>query len=1027
MYLYKIAYVSHCPGHRNSKGESAEWCIKDHKDDHIINSFKSEEAAKNGLKNMESHKGSKEACLPPAAHETPFTNVGPGTAPAEAQLDTVKGVKESVELKAGDMPVGIAIDETGVPRRKEEEKKGKKADWDSFGGKSKHPGDRTDADVIASIDANKWGTATIPIDFGPRKAGIPTVKKAAQLDEFTRGYIDAALWSSTDDSDEGGGEPLDSNYDVRDISPQAMADIISVCRNFQENNRELLEIAAAEDGQDAAHQGHDFWLTRNGHGAGFWDGDYEETGDRLTEAAKQYGESDIYVGDDGKLYLYEDNGKLPKKDKTLNLQQRDLKFSSSEYVASKMAKMVDYDPYEAISPKAKKARDDQEAKLSKFRPKQAVELDIDSIWSEITEDMGPAPLIDLPEQDSQEGQGDQKRDGRPRKSDIGKLPEAFKSKEPEKDKAMSDPEAKKQEDSTPKSTEEKQKAPAPKPKQEAPKSEDDEKPWHVSSKMADFVQDALGEMGEGQEDLNPGSTPNCGECAMIGGIHEHGCPNEESHWNPELGEWEVVSEPEPRGNPDDDFFADSYEEFEDPEMNQTAALEVPNEEYQCQDCGHEGPTDTHGKCMACGSSSTVSLHKMKQADTADNEYDIDSAGNPTNKETGKSPTVECHENYDKQQSKGAAKKKADGIKKDFSEAKAETVNPDTVDKDIKQDTKSVSEAAKVSAKTATDKTAKTYASKEEEVRDLFRGKMPVSEIVEKTGLTTNDIIRIVNGPAKKTKTASDISSDIAEAKAEVVSPDAVDDTIKQETVSAEEAAKVGASYGRPVRVDSIHAPNEKNWPEKGDEEDVTELTVQPTSLEDRLRMQQEREHFAAVDTTPEEELKAVLEMFNNKNLLDKLSDGDKDFIKHVSRYPQPLHLKMSARNWLHEIYLKAVGKEKRPAGFVSSEHSAASPGGHGQPGLYDKQIDDEREVEEGKCPVCHWIDNEIIDTEEGKAMYCYHCEKVTWQKTDIPVNASAGDCMPEEVPFDFGMGDLGDIVLSEDDPGIKDDKSGKQD
>ena len=369
------------------------------------------------------------------------------------------------------------------------------------------------------------------------------MKKAAQLDEFTRGYIDAALWSSTDNSDEGGGQPLDSNYSVNDISQQAMADMVSACRNFQDNNRELLEIAAAEDGQDAGHQGHDFWLTRNGHGAGYWDGDYAETGDRLTEAAKQYGESDIYVGDDGKLYLYEDHGKLPKKDKILNnIQQRDLKFSSSEYVASKMAKMVDYDPYEAISTKAKKARDEQEAKLSKFRPKQAVELDIDSIWSEITEDMGPAPLIDLPEQDSQESQGDQKRDDRPRKGDIGKLPKEFKSKEPEKDKAMSDPEAKKQEDSMPRSTEEKQKSSEPqakpKPKAEPQESDDDEKPWHVSSKMADFVQDALGEMGEEPEDAYPPlNDANCGECAMIGGVHEPGCPNEESHWNPETGNW----------------------------------------------------------------------------------------------------------------------------------------------------------------------------------------------------------------------------------------------------------------------------------------------------------------------------------------------------------------------------------------------------------------------------------------------------------------------------------------------------------
>lgn len=34
---------------------------------------------------------------------------------------------------------------------------------------------------------------------------------------------------------------------------------------------------------------HDFFLTRNGHGAGFWDGDYEK-GDELSEIAKGFGE-----------------------------------------------------------------------------------------------------------------------------------------------------------------------------------------------------------------------------------------------------------------------------------------------------------------------------------------------------------------------------------------------------------------------------------------------------------------------------------------------------------------------------------------------------------------------------------------------------------------------------------------------------------------------------------------------------------------------------------------------------------------
>ena len=47
--------------------------------------------------------------------------------------------------------------------------------------------------------------------------------------------------------------------------------------------------------------GHDFWLTRNGHGAGFWDRGLGELGDRLTGLAKPYGTVDLYITDDGKV------------------------------------------------------------------------------------------------------------------------------------------------------------------------------------------------------------------------------------------------------------------------------------------------------------------------------------------------------------------------------------------------------------------------------------------------------------------------------------------------------------------------------------------------------------------------------------------------------------------------------------------------------------------------------------------------------------------------------------------------------
>lgn len=51
--------------------------------------------------------------------------------------------------------------------------------------------------------------------------------------------------------------------------------------------------------------GHDLWLTRNGHGAGFWDRDFgtEESRSALTAASKTMGERGIYLGDDGLIYF----------------------------------------------------------------------------------------------------------------------------------------------------------------------------------------------------------------------------------------------------------------------------------------------------------------------------------------------------------------------------------------------------------------------------------------------------------------------------------------------------------------------------------------------------------------------------------------------------------------------------------------------------------------------------------------------------------------------------------------------------
>lgn len=120
-----------------------------------------------------------------------------------------------------------------------------------------------------------------------------------KLDRFTLAYIEAMLWSTNDDA----GEPLDKNYSEEDFTPESLAHVIRDCEQFQREN--AADIAAAETIGEYAKSsysaeemaGHDFWLTRCGHGVGFWDRDLGDVGERLSEAATKFGEVDIFAGD----------------------------------------------------------------------------------------------------------------------------------------------------------------------------------------------------------------------------------------------------------------------------------------------------------------------------------------------------------------------------------------------------------------------------------------------------------------------------------------------------------------------------------------------------------------------------------------------------------------------------------------------------------------------------------------------------------------------------------------------------------
>jgi hypothetical protein len=114
------------------------------------------------------------------------------------------------------------------------------------------------------------------------------VMTISDLETFFNAYVKCALWAEADSA---------GDYSAADVDAGSLASMRADCDAFVENNKNDLVNLTAEQA------GHDFWLTRNGHGAGFWDRGLGAIGDRLTEASKSLGDCNVYVGDDGRLYV----------------------------------------------------------------------------------------------------------------------------------------------------------------------------------------------------------------------------------------------------------------------------------------------------------------------------------------------------------------------------------------------------------------------------------------------------------------------------------------------------------------------------------------------------------------------------------------------------------------------------------------------------------------------------------------------------------------------------------------------------
>lgn len=113
--------------------------------------------------------------------------------------------------------------------------------------------------------------------------------------DFETAYLEAMFWTESGEDD----QELTEDHCFMSLAPETVIRVKADCDKFQELAGDLLD-SAGDDSQN----GHDFWLTRNGHGVGFWDRGYSDSvGDKLTEYAHAMGEVWIGVGDDDLLYF----------------------------------------------------------------------------------------------------------------------------------------------------------------------------------------------------------------------------------------------------------------------------------------------------------------------------------------------------------------------------------------------------------------------------------------------------------------------------------------------------------------------------------------------------------------------------------------------------------------------------------------------------------------------------------------------------------------------------------------------------
>jgi hypothetical protein len=138
-----------------------------------------------------------------------------------------------------------------------------------------------------------------------------SIHDTTDFDRFFAAYVRAALWSTSGEHAAiVQGRPEDTSLDslgcaIDSLAPATRETMLADCAKFWQSQSALVLSYNYDTRADIEQAGHDFWITRNRHGAGSWDSPEiwgEENAEALTNAAHEFPEVDLYIGDDGLIY-----------------------------------------------------------------------------------------------------------------------------------------------------------------------------------------------------------------------------------------------------------------------------------------------------------------------------------------------------------------------------------------------------------------------------------------------------------------------------------------------------------------------------------------------------------------------------------------------------------------------------------------------------------------------------------------------------------------------------------------------------